>query len=547
MAQRTRRIESTMQDFPLTTTAILRHAVAVHPDGECVTWTGAGTRRASFPQIAENAARLAHALVRLGIEPGDRVGTLCWNHQEHLEAYFAVPCMGSVLHTLNLRLPADQLAFIVNQGEDRVILIDSDLIPLVAALAGQLPTVEAYIAVGPCDITDIAGIPVHGYDSLLAAESADFPWPELDERSAAMMCFTSGTTGEPKGVVYSHRSNFLHALAGLTSSVLGSAADDRVLPIVPMFHVNAWGIPYGSFLAGASLLMPGRYLLPEYLTRFIAEERATLISGVPTVLNWILAYGEKEKIDLSSVRLINSGGAAAPRTLLEAFQDRYGVRVVQGWGMTETSPLGGVAHPPPGTEPGSVEDIDWRTYSSRTAPGVEMRIVDAAGAALPRDGESTGELEVRGPWITGSYLGGADPERFHDGWLRTGDIATLDRRGYMRITDRLKDVIKSGGEWISSVQLEDLLAAHPDVAAAAVIAIPDLKWDERPLACVVRRPGAEVGAAGLAEFLRGKVARWQVPDYWAFLDELPLTSVGKFDKKVLRARYAAGELTHEPV
>jgi fatty-acyl-CoA synthase len=547
MVQRARRIESTMQDYPLTTTAILRHAVAVHPDGECVTWTGSGTRRAGYPEVAANAGRLAHALARLGVEQGDRVGTLCWNHQEHLEAYFAVPSMGAVLHTLNMRLPADQLVYIVNQGEARVILVDADLLPLVAALAPHLPGVEAFIVVGPCDATEIAGVPAHGYDALIAGESPDYPWPELDERSAAMMCFTSGTTGDPKGVVYSHRSTYLHALAGLTTSVLGSAETDRVLPIVPMFHVNAWGIPYGSLMAGASLLMPGRFLLPDHLTKLIEQERATMVSGVPTVLNWILEYGAKEEIDLSSLRLINSGGAAAPRSMIAAFRDRYGVNVVQGWGMTETSPLGGVAHPPPEVEPGSEADLVWRGYSARTSPGVEMRIVDASGAPLPRDGETPGELEVRGPWITGAYFGGADPDRFHDGWLRTGDIATLDRRGYMRITDRLKDVIKSGGEWISSVQLEDLLAGHPDVAGAAVIAIPDPKWDERPLACVVRRPGGEADAAALADFLRGKVARWQVPEFWAFVEELPLTTVGKFDKKVLRARHAAGQLTAERV
>jgi fatty-acyl-CoA synthase len=547
-------IPSTMQDFPLTLTSILRHAVSVHPDSECVTWTGdpATTRRAAYSEIAANAARLANALARLGAQAGDRVATLCWNHQEHLEAYFAVPCMGGILHTLNLRLPADQLVFIANQAEDRFLIVDADLLPLLSSFAGRLSTVEGVIVVGPSDLADLGGIPVHSYQALLAAEEPEHQWPDIEERSAAAMCYTSGTTGDPKGVVYSHRSCYLQAMVGLAKATLGSNESDRLLPIVPMFHVNAWGIPHGALLSGASMLMPGRYLQPDQLTAFIAQERATGLAGVPTVLNWILGYGEKTDIDLSSLRYILSGGAAAPRTMLEKFQTRYGIRVVQGWGMTETSPLCGVSIPPDEVEPGSDADIDWRMHSARVAPGVELRIVDSEGAALPHDGVAAGEIEVRGPWITGSYFVGVgvpDPsaDRFHDGWLRTGDIATVDRRGYLRITDRLKDVIKSGGEWISSVELEDRLCSHPGVASAAVIGVPDPDWTERPLACVVREPGTGATPAELAEVLAGVLAKWQVPDQWCFLAELPLTSVGKFDKKVLRARYAAGELAIERV
>jgi len=361
------------------------------------------------------------------------------------------------------------------------------------------------------------------------------------------MCYTSGTTGDPKGVVYSHRSTFLHAMAVQSASLVGITEADRVLTIVPMFHVNAWGLPYGAMLSGASLHMPGPFLQPEHLTRFIASERSTVASAVPTIWNGILEYGAAHEIDLSSLRAGTSGGAAAPRAMLERFEERYGLRIIQGWGMTETSPLGGMAFPPPGVEPGTPEDVDWRMKSGRITAGVEMRIVDDAGRELPWDGASVGEIEVRGPWITGAYHRDPAPEKFHDGWLRTGDIGTIDERGFFQITDRAKDVIKSGGEWISSVELENHLMAHPGVLEAAVIGVPDPKWDERPLACVVRRPGSAVTAEELAAFLDGKVARWQVPENWTFLDEIPKTTVGKFDKKPLRAWFRENALQVERV
>jgi fatty-acyl-CoA synthase len=539
-------ITSTMQDdFPLTITSILRHGATVYGRSECVTWQGDTARHTTYAEVARNAERLAAALTRLGVGAGDRVATFCWNHQEHLEAYYAVPCMGAVVHTLNIRLPAHQVAHIVNHAEDKIVIVDASLLPALAPAVAELSTVQAYIVVGDGDVSALGGATVLRYDDLLAAEEPGFAWPDLDERAAASMCYTSGTTGDPKGVVYSHRSTYLHALATMAVSVTGTSEADRVLTFVPMFHVNAWGIPFGAFLSGASLHLPGPFMTPGPITDFIAAERSTTASAVPTIWAGILQHGEQHPIDLSSLRMGTSGGAAIPRALLEAFEAKYGLRIVQGWGMTETSPVGGMAHPPADVELGSPEEIGWRLKSGRVIAGVQMRIVSDDGLELPWDGAAVGEIEVRGPWITGCYYGIDVPEKFDDGWLRTGDIGTIDPRGFFQITDRSKDVIKSGGEWISSVELENLLAGSPDVLEAAVIAIPDERWTERPLACIVRKPGAGAAAADLAGYLDGKVADWQVPENWAFIDEVPKTTVGKFDKKVLRARHQSGDLAVE--
>jgi fatty-acyl-CoA synthase len=539
-------ITSTMQDdFQLTVTALMQHGITVYGGSECRTWEGVGSRRATFAEVGANAARLANALAGLGVGPLDRVATLCWNSQEHLEAYLAVPSMGAVLHTLNLRLPAAQLAHIVNHAEDKVLIVDASVLALLGPIAAELKTVEAYVVIGEGDTSGLGDVPVHAYAGLLAAAEPSYEWPDLDEKTPAAMCYTSGTTGDPKGVVYSHRSTYLHAMATLSNTVTGAGEADRAFVIVPMFHVNAWGIPYSAMLSGASLVMPGPHMSPAALCDAIEAERTTLVSAVPTLWAGILAVGESRPLDLSSVRIGTSGGAAIPRSLMAAFQSKYGVRIIQGWGMTETSPVGGMAHPPLDVELGTDEELDWRLKSGRLIAGVQMRIVSDDGEELPWDGEAVGEIEVRGPWITGSYHLDAAPEKFDDGWLRTGDIGTIDPRGFFLITDRAKDVIKSGGEWISSVELENLLAGAPGVAEVAVIGIPDEKWTERPLACVVRREGSDLDAASLAGFLDGKVAHWQVPENWTFVDEVPKTSVGKFDKKVLRARFADGDFEVE--
>jgi fatty-acyl-CoA synthase len=529
-------MQSTMQDGDLTITDILRRGAQVYPESQVVSFEGEDSRRGTFAQVAERAARLAGALKRLGIQSGDRVGTLSWNHQEHLEAYFAVPCMGAVLHTLNLRLDPEQLAYVINHAEDRVILVDASLVPLLAKIRSKLTTVERIIVIGEGDASALGE--VLSYEDLLAAEPPEYPWPDLGEKAAAAMCYTTGTTGAPKGVVYSHRSIYLHSLAEWGAFSLKES--DRALVIVPMFHVNAWGIPYTAFMLGADLLMPGRFLQPEPLCRFIQAERPTFAAGVPTIWQGVLHHIEAHPADLTSMQTIICGGSAVPRSLMERFEKNHGLRIIQAWGMTETSPIGAVAVPPRGVPP--EEEMDWRSKTGRVVAGVRLRIVDDSGKEQPWDGESVGEIEVRGPWITGAYFKDPAPDKFDDGWLRTGDVGCVDSRGFIQITDRSKDVIKSGGEWISSVALETLLIGHPDVLDAAVIAVPDERWDERPLASVVLKPGSSTSPEELRDFVAGQVVKFWVPDRWAVVDEIPKTSVGKYDKKVLRAMYADGKL-----
>ncbi|MEN8708077.1 MAG: fatty acid--CoA ligase [Nocardioides marinisabuli] len=549
-------MRSTMQDDQLTIGAIRRHVVDVHPDGEVVTATPDGSRTTSYGALDERTARLASALRGLGVDADQRVATFQWNNVEHLEAYLAVPSMGAVLHTLNIRLFPEQLVYVANHAEDHVVIVDDSLVGLLAPRLGEMTTVEHVVVAGPdagdadLDSLRASGKQVHLYEDLLAAASPGFDWPDLDERDAAAMCYTSGTTGNPKGVVYSHRSAYLHSLAVCGGNISGLSFEDRVLPIVPMFHANAWGLPYSAMMSGASLCMPDRWLQAEPLVRFVRESRPTVSGGVPTVWNDVLHHlDDHPEARLDSLRLVLCGGSAVPISLQQALQERHGIVVRQAWGMTETSPVASTGLPPVGCS----EEEQWRYRGTqgRLACGVSARIVGDDGSVLPRDGASVGELEVRGPWVTGAYYRPEEAEReeaeakFHDGWLRTGDVGHLDERGYITLTDRAKDVIKSGGEWISSVDLENALMGHDAVLEAAVVAIPDEKWQERPLASVVVREGASVSAEELRAHLARDFAAWQLPDAWTFIHEVPRTSVGKFDKKVLRRRFADGELTVE--
>ncbi|MBX6389388.1 MAG: long-chain fatty acid--CoA ligase [Frankia sp.] len=548
---------STMQDVPLQIRRILEHAVSVYADQKIYTaQPGGGLSTRTFRETGENAARLARALASLGVREGDRVATLMWNNQEHVEAYWAVPSMGAVLHPLNLRLPPAQIGYIACHAEDRVLIADHSLLPLVTPLLPTLTTVEHLIVNGAAASgTDLAALAaaagrelgVHDYGELVGSQPPTYAWPDVDERSAAAMCYTSGTTGDPKGVVYSHRSIYLHSLCAALPGLLNLTAADRVLAIVPQFHVLAWGLPYTAFVTGAELVQPGPFLQPEPLARLIEASRVNKAAGVPTIWAGLLSWLEANPgaADVSSLKEAVVGGSACPPALLDAY-DRLGVTLLHAYGMTETSPLATCARPPVGvTDPAEVRR--YRLTQGRGVVPVESRLVGPAGEVLPWDGESTGELELRGPWITGSYYGSEDPDKFHDGWLRTGDVGHISPDGYLTLTDRVKDVIKSGGEWISSVELENQLMAHPAVPEAAVIGVPDEKWGERPLACVVLREGTEVTFSELREFLADKVARWQLPENWARIPEVPKTSVGKFDKKRLREQYALGELVPEKI
>jgi fatty-acyl-CoA synthase len=532
-------MKSTMQDAPLLISGILRHGEFIYADKKVFTVTPDGVEEATFFQISKRAEQLAAALKKLGVRSGDRVGTFMWNNQAHMEAYLAVPSMGAVLHTLNIRLFPEQLAYIINHGGDEIIIVDASLVESLAKVRDQIPLVKTIILHGE-DPSGVLGETLD-YERLVSAERPGYEWPVLDERDAAIMCYTSGTTGNPKGVVYSHRSTWLHSMAQTAANSLGLCEKDRCLLIVPMFHVNAWGTVFTSFFAGVELIMPQMYLQGAPLIKMVRELRPTISLGVPTVWNDVLRVAETTpETDLSSLRAILVGGAAVPRFMIESFRDIYGVDVIQGWGMTETSPLAAASNPPAGTPPEL--EIEYRVKAGRVVAGVELRLTADDGTILPRDGKTIGEFEIRGPWVTASYFGVDEPDKFRDGWLRTGDIGTLDGEGYMVVTDRSKDVIKSGGEWISSVELEITVMAHPAVFEAAVIAVPDEKWQERPLCCVVLQPDVSASAEELKEFLAERVAKWWLPERWSFIESVPKTSVGKFDKKVLRAQYAEGSL-----
>jgi fatty-acyl-CoA synthase len=525
-------VNGQMMDFQLTLPPVLRRAETFFGDREVVTrLPDRSFHRTNYRDVMRRAKQLAVGLRGLGLDRGDRVATLCWNHHQHLEAYFGIPCGGFVLHTLNLRLHPTDIAYIASHAGDRALIVDRSLLPLYEAIREQTPFEHVLV------VED-------SYEELLAGADAD-DWrdPELDEREAAAMCYTSGTTGRPKGVVYSHRSTVLHALGVATTAPLGLAIyeADTLLPVVPMFHANAWGYPYLAAMTGARLVFPGPHLDPASLLEDMAAERVTWTAGVPTI--WLgmlqLLDAEPDRWDLSSLRGMLVGGAAVPRAMIEAYRERHGLTVVQGWGMTETSPVASTTD-----FVGDLREADRSTQDDYAAmaglplPLVEVRVRNG-DEELPWDGESMGELEVRGPWVAASYVGGEQPERWtDDGWFMTGDIVSMDPRGFIQIRDRSKDVINSGGEWISSVDLENALMAHPAVAEAAVIAIPDEKWTERPLAAVVLKPGAAATADELRTFLAPQFAKWWLPERIEFLPEIPKTAVGKFKKTALRDQFA---------
>jgi len=534
-------------DIPLTVTRIMQYGCSVYGGSEVVTYASDALRRQTYAETGAKAARLANALRSLGVDGDQRVATLMWNNAEHLEAYLAIPSMGAVLHTLNLRLEPQTIGYIATHAGDDVLIVDPSLVPLLAQVLPHAELIRHVIVTGSSGETDRSvldalasrGPAVHSYDDLLAAQPDSFDWPDVDERSAAAMCYTSGTTGRPKGVVYSHRSMHLHSMAVNMGTVFGMSERDRVLPVVPMFHANAWGLPYAAVMAGASLIMPDKYLQPEPLVKLIEAERPTVAGAVPTIWNALLQHVRANGGDLSSLRLVPCGGSAVPHALMEAYEKELGVTILQAWGMTETSPLGSVAYPPVGAT--GDEAWHYKDTAGRLICEVEARLIGDEGTELAHDGTAVGEVEVRGPWVTGAYYKDDDPAKFRDGWLRTGDVGTIDPLGYVVLTDRAKDVIKSGGEWISSMELENAIMAHPDVLEAAVIGVADEKWGERPLATVVLAPGATTTAAELRAFLADRVLRWQLPERWAFIGEVPKTSVGKFAKTKIRDAYAHGD------
>ena len=529
---------TSMDDYPLTLTSVVERAERFHADQQVISRRPSGAlSRTTFGACATRARRLAGALSALGVGRGDRVATLLWNQSEHLELYFAVPAMGAVIHTLNPRLTADELAFIVGDAQDRVLVVDESLLDVFESISAA------------CDFTHVIVVAQTGdrpegtldYESLVVgAEPVE--WPVLDERHPAAMCYTSGTTGRPKGVVYSHRALVLHSLVAALPDQLAVSARDTVLPVVPMFHANAWGLPYAAALTGARLVLPGPRLDPVSVLDLCADERVTMAAGVPTVWLGMLDAldAEPDRWELSDLDRLIVGGAAVPQAMFEGF-DRHGLTVIQAWGMTETAPLGAVCRLPARLDGGERDDqYGYRTRQGVASPLFDIRARDDDGQLIAWDDAALGELEVRGPWVAAGYHGGRGADSFTaDGWFRTGDVVRIDRHGCIRICDRSKDLVKSGGEWISSVDLENHLMAHSAVAQAAVIAVPDERWGERPLAVVALRDGAEASADDLREHLAQEFAKWQLPDRFEFVSAIPCTATGKLKKTGLRAQYAS--------
>lgn len=534
-------MQGQMMDYPLTITPLLKRAQRLYPKKEIVTKAGPGLKRYTYAEMTERVGRLANALEKLGVKRGDRVATFAWNNAYHLELYFAVPCMGAVLHPLNLRLPGDQLAYIVQHADDQVLFVDPTLVPAVEKLAPYLKSIRHYVILGDSIPADTSLKPAHAYEELIASVGPDYPWPRLDENDAAGMCYTSGTTGNPKGVVYSHRSIYLHSLGLSMTDSFGLSEQDIFMPVVPMFHVLAWGTPFACTMLGSKMVFPGPHLAPRDLAELIQAERVTLTAGVPTLWIGLLRLLENERYDLSSLRGMIVGGAAAPQWMIEEFKQKHNLSVIHAWGMTEMSPLGTVSRLK--SYQNDLPEADRFGYLAKqglSVPGVEIRAIDEQGAEIPWDGKAFGELQVRGPWIINSYYNDErSSDAFMDGWFRTGDVVTIDPEGFVQIVDRTKDLVKSGGEWISSVDLENAIMSHPKVLEAAVIAVPHPKWQERPLACVSPKPEYKdnLSKEEIYEHIRQRFAHWALPDDIVFIESVPKTSVGKFDKKALRAQF----------
>ena len=527
-----------MQNQPLMISSLIEFAERHHREGEIVSRRVEGDiHRCTYKDIAARARQLANALDALQLAFGDRVATLAWNGYRHLELYFGVSGTGRVLHTLNPRLHPDQIAWIANHAQDQVLLFDMTFLPIVKAMQGKATSIKHYIAL--CDADKLpadSGISgLMSYEAWIGPQPNTYRWPEFDENSASSMCYTSGTTGNPKAALYSHRSTILHAFAGALPDALNMSARDAVLPVVPMFHVNAWGLPYAAAMTGAKLVFPGPAMDGKSIFELIESEKVSFAAGVPTVWQMMLAHMQAGGLRFSTLKRTVIGGSACPPAMITAFNDVYGVEVLHAWGMTEMSPLGTVCtlknkHQPLSSE----EKMKVRLKQGRGVYGVDMKIVDAEGQELPWDGKTFGDLLVKGPWIIRDYFNSDAPSPLVDGWFPTGDVGTIDADGYLQITDRSKDVIKSGGEWISSIDVENIAVAHPAVAMAACIGIKHPKWDERPIIAVVKKPGADLSREALLAFYEGKIAKWQVPDDVVFVDAIPLGGTGKMQKTKLR-------------